>query len=124
MYPQAARKKDREAFPKKSLRTIGPAVTLPVKKPRLKIRKKSVILALVIVWHHQETIRDKLFNSNTGKLVLGAKSEIIDSALRDEKALNPKREIRNPKQYPMTKIQMTQTTGIPASRLYFCHYDI
>ncbi len=51
--------------------------------------------------------------SNTENLVLRARSEIIGSALRDEKALNPKHEIRNPKQYLMTKIQMIQTIGVP-----------
>jgi len=42
-------------------------------------------------------------------------------ALRNEKGLNPKHEMRakhptgiNPKQYPMTKIQMIQTIVVPA----------
>jgi len=33
--------------------------------------------------------------------------------LWNEKSLNPKHEIRNPKQYRMTEIQMIQTKDIP-----------
>ena len=33
--------------------------------------------------------------------------------LGNENALNQKHEIRNPKQYLMTEIQMTQTMGVP-----------
>jgi len=51
-----------------------------------------------------------VFYCNTQSLVLRARSEIIGSALMNETAVNPKHEIRNPKQYPMTKIQMFQTT--------------
>ena len=50
--------------------------------------------------------------SNMENLVLRARSKIIGSAIRNEKALNPKHEIRNPKQYLMTKIQMIQTISV------------
>jgi hypothetical protein len=46
-------------------------------------------------------------------LVLWARSEIIGSALLDKAFLNPKHEIRKPKQYRMTKIKMIQTKDIP-----------
>ncbi len=39
-------------------------------------------------------------------LILTARLELSGSILRNEKASNPKHEIRNPKQYPMTEIQM------------------
>jgi len=46
-------------------------------------------------------------------LVLWARSEIIGSALLNKELLNPKHEIRKPKQYRMTKIKMIQTKDIP-----------
>jgi len=46
-------------------------------------------------------------------LVLWATSEIIGSALIFENAINPKHEIRNPKQYLVTKIPMIQTRKVP-----------
>ena len=53
------------------------------------------------------------FYSNNENLVLWARSEIIGSALGNKESLNPKHEIRNPKQYRMTKIKMIQTKNIP-----------
>jgi hypothetical protein len=55
--------------------------------------------------------------SNMENLVLWARSEIIGSALINEKTINPKHEIRNPKQYIMTKILIIQTMGKPGNRL-------
>ena len=46
-------------------------------------------------------------------LVLWARSEIIGSALLDKAFLNPKHEIRKPKQYRRTKIRMIQTKDLP-----------
>jgi hypothetical protein len=48
-------------------------------------------------------------------LVLWARSEIIDSALFNNEFLNPKHEIRKPKQYRMTNIKMIQTKDIPSA---------
>ena len=52
-------------------------------------------------------------------LVLWARSEIIAPTLG--KSLNPKHEIRNPKQYRITEFQMIQTkdmSGIAMLRLF------
>ncbi len=40
-------------------------------------------------------------------LVLWARSEILGFAFANNAAINPKHEIRNSKQYKMTKIQIT-----------------
>ena len=67
------------------------------------------------------TIPSKRVDSKIGNLVLRAMSEIIGSAPRNKKALNPKHEIRNPKQYRMSKIQIIQTivvSGIAITDLF------
>jgi hypothetical protein len=45
----------------------------------------------------------RVVHSKIGNLVLRARSEIIDSALRNKKALNPKHEIRNNTECPKSK---------------------
>ena len=57
----------------------------------------------------QSNLEPLLVHSNIGNLVLRGRSEFSGSALRNQKAPNPKHEIRNPKQYQMTKIQMIET---------------
>ena len=52
--------------------------------------------------------------STMKNLVFKARSEFSGSALLNEKALNSKHEMRNPKQCIMTKIPMIQTISISA----------
>jgi hypothetical protein len=53
-----------------------------------------------------------LLYSNIENLILSAKSEMMGSALLDKEFLNPKQEIRKPKQYRMAKNKTIQTKDI------------
>jgi len=59
------------------------------------------------------TFSQNILYSNIEYLILWARSEMIGSALLNKEFLNPKYEIRKPKQYRMTKIKMIQTKDIP-----------
>jgi hypothetical protein len=43
---------------------------------------------------------------------------------RNEKTLNPKHEIRKPKQYLMTKIQMIQTISVPGGVIMMLFFSL
>jgi hypothetical protein len=68
----------------------------------------------LLLWQHnyqwEPSTHGLLFQYEN--LAFWTRSKVIGSTNDIKRVINPKHEIRNPKQYPMTKIQMFQTIAV------------